>query len=116
VADFVGAEVVGTEVVGEAGVAMLGQVMAPEMEKRGYNKSMSMGPILGAGGLAIFIPPSAITVLLGSIADISVGKMLMGIIIPGLLLATIYAIYIIVRCYLNPSLAPTYTPPSRAHI
>ena len=48
--------------------AMLGSVMVPEAERRGYKKYMAIGPIMGAGGLAILIPPSALMVVLGSIA------------------------------------------------
>jgi len=91
-----------------ASVAMLGSVLSPEMEKQGYKKSMSLGPILGSGGLAMMIPPSALAVLCGAIGEISVGKILMAIIMPGLLMAVIYAAYIITRCWLQSSIAPTY--------
>jgi tripartite ATP-independent transporter DctM subunit len=91
-----------------ASVAVLGSVLVPEMEKHGYKKSMSLGPILGSGGLAMMIPPSALAVLCGAIAELSIGRILMAIIFPGLLMAVIYAAYIIVRCLLQPSIAPTY--------
>ena len=91
-----------------ASVAMLGSSMVPEMEKRGYKKPMSLGPILGSGGLAMMIPPSALAVLCGAIAEISIGKILIAIILPGLLMAVVYALYIIVRCLLHPDLAPAY--------
>ncbi len=91
-----------------ASVALLGTTLLPEMEKRGYHRSMIMGPIVGSGGLAMLIPPSAIAVLLAGIAEISVSAVLIGGIIPGLILALFYALYIIVRCWLNPSLAPAY--------
>lgn len=91
-----------------ASVAMLGSVLVPEMEKRGYRKSMSLGPILGSGGLAMMIPPSALAVLCGAIAELSIGKLLIAIICPGLLIAFIYALYIIIRCVLQPSIAPSY--------
>ncbi len=91
-----------------ASVAVLGSVLVPEMEKRGYKKSMSLGPILGSGGLAIMIPPSGLAVLLGALGEISIGKMLIGIIVPGLLMAGLYATYIIVRCRFQPSIAPAY--------
>ena len=55
-------------------------------ESSATNAIMSLGPILGSGGLAIMIPPSAIAVLLGAVAGISVGRILIGIIVPGLLL------------------------------
>ncbi len=89
-------------------VAMLGSTLAPDMQKRGYSKSMSLGPILASGSLAIMIPPTALGVILASLARIPVGKLLVGIILPGLLLAVVYAAYIIVRCTLQPSLAPAY--------
>jgi len=91
-----------------ASVAMLGAVLVPEMEKRGYKKPMSLGPILGSGGLALMIPPSGLAVLLGAIGEISVGRILIAIIIPGLLMAVLYATYIIMRCWLQPSIAPPY--------
>jgi tripartite ATP-independent transporter DctM subunit len=70
-----------------------------------------MGPILGAGGIAIMIPPSSLGVLLGSLAYIPVGKLLIAGIIPGLLMATLYTVYVVARCLLNPSLAPAYDCP-----
>ncbi|MFC2013767.1 TRAP transporter large permease subunit [Chloroflexota bacterium] len=91
-----------------ASVAMLGSVLVPEMEKRGYKKPMTLGPILGSGGLAIMIPPSALAILLGALGEISIGKLLIAIIIPGLIMATLYAIYIVGRCFLQPHLAPAY--------
>ena len=94
-----------------ASVALLGSVLVPEMEKRGYKKPMSLGPILGSGGLAIMIPPSGLAVLLGAIGEISVGRILIAIIIPGLLMAVLYATYIVMRCWLQPSIAPAYEVP-----
>jgi tripartite ATP-independent transporter DctM subunit len=69
---------------------------------------MSIGPILGSGGLAIMIPPSALGVLLACLSRISVGGILMAIIIPGIIMAALYASYIIIRCWLQPYLAPSY--------
>ncbi|MFC1872936.1 TRAP transporter large permease subunit [Chloroflexota bacterium] len=94
-----------------ASTAMLGELLVPEMEKRGYKKSMSLGPILGSGGLAMMIPPSSLAVLAGALATVSIGRTLIGIVIPGLLMATLYAIYTIVRCRLQPQLAPPYDLP-----
>lgn len=90
--------------------AMLGSLLTPEMEARGYKKPMSLGPILGAGGLAMIIPPSALAVVLATLAEISVGQLLMAGIFPGLLMATLYTTYIIGRCTIQPDLAPSYTP------
>jgi tripartite ATP-independent transporter DctM subunit len=94
--------------VSMAAVAMLGSVLEPEMRKRGYKKTMILGPIMGAGGLAIMIPPSSMAVIVGAIGEISIGKILIATIIPGLLMAVIYALYIILRCRLQPELAPSY--------
>lgn len=91
-----------------AATATLGSVLTPEMEKRGYRKPMSLGPILGSGGLSIMIPPSALGVLLAALAKISVGAILIAIIFPGFLMGVLYAGYIIIRCWLQPSIAPAY--------
>jgi tripartite ATP-independent transporter DctM subunit len=94
-----------------ASVSLLGDVLLPEMRKRGYKNPMSLGPILGSSCLAMIIPPSAPAVFLGAIAEISVGKILIAIIIPGLLMAAIYTVYILTRCTLQPYLAPAYDAP-----
>lgn len=91
-----------------ASVAMLGSTLVPEMEAHGYKKPMSLGPILGSGGLAMLIPPSALAVLCGAIGEISISRILIGIIFPGLLVAGLMATYIISRCILQPELAPRY--------
>lgn len=94
-----------------ANVAMLGSSLTPEMEARGYSKSLSLGTVLGSSGLAMMIPPSSLAVILGSLAYISIGKILLAGILPGLLMATLYAGYVVTRCVINPSLAPSYPIP-----
>lgn len=89
-------------------IALLGSTLVPEMEKRGYGKPMSLGPILGSGGLAIMIPPSGLAVLLGVVAELSIGQILIAIILPGILMAVLYTIYIIGRCALDPDVAPAF--------
>lgn len=93
---------------GMATAAMLGTTLVPEMERRGYKKPMSLGPILGSAGLAVMIPPSGMAVVLASLADVSLGRLLIAILIPGLLMALFYAAYTVIRCWLQPSLAPAY--------
>mgnify|MGYP001412919355 FL=1 len=88
--------------------ALLGTLMVPEMTERGYKKSMSIGPILGTGGLAMLIPPSALAVLLGTLAEIDIGRLLIGGIVPGLILASMYTLLIYTRATLDPSVAPVY--------
>jgi tripartite ATP-independent transporter DctM subunit len=91
-----------------ANTAMLGSTLLPEMRKRGYDPLIAMGPILGTGGIAMLIPPSALAVLLASLGEISVADLLMAGILPGLLMASLFFGYVIVRCTLNPGLAPRY--------
>ena len=91
-----------------ANTAMLGSLMVPEMQRRGYNWRMSMGPVLGSGGLAMIIPPSALGVLLAAIAGIDVGQLLVAGFIPGFVLAGLYAAMIWLQLQINPSGAPPY--------
>ena len=91
-----------------AGTAMLGATLVPEMMRRGYKKHMAMGPVLGAGGLSILIPPSALAVLLGSIAQIDIGRLLVAGIVPALILAVMYVAVIVIQVKLDPSCAPAY--------
>lgn len=91
-----------------ASTAMLGSILVPEMEKRGYKKTLSLGPCMAGGALAMLIPPSTLGVLLAVIAKVSVGALLIAGIIPALILACLYVIYIAVRAYLQPSIAPAY--------
>lgn len=88
--------------------ALLGSLMVPEMQARGYKSHMSIGPILGTGGLAIIIPPSALAVLLATLAQIDVGALLIAGIIPGLILAGLYIFTIWLQTRLDPSAAPAY--------
>jgi len=91
--------------------ALLGSSLMPEMRLRGYGKPLMIGPIIGTGGLAMMIPPSALAVVLGSVAHISISGILMGGILPGLIMAFLYAAYIIGRTFLQPSMAPDYEVP-----
>tara|TARA_R110002110_G_scaffold206990_2_gene419225 strand:+ start:580 stop:1887 length:1308 start_codon:yes stop_codon:yes gene_type:complete len=88
--------------------ALLGSLMVPEMTARGYKKHMSIGPILGTGGLAIIIPPSALAVLLATLARIDVGALLIAGIIPGLILAAFYIATIYIQTRIDPDAAPAY--------
>jgi tripartite ATP-independent transporter DctM subunit len=91
-----------------ANTAMLGSLLSGEMVRRGYKPHMSMGPIMGTGGLAIIIPPSGLAVLLGSLAQIDVGSLLIGGFGPGLLLAGLYVLLIYIQLKIDPSAAPQY--------
>ncbi len=89
-----------------ATTAMLGSLMLPMMLARGYHPTMATGPIMAIGAVDMLIPPSALTVLLGSLAGISISKLLIGGIIPGLFLSVIFVLYIVVRVMWNPKVAP----------
>ncbi len=91
-----------------ANTAMMGSMMVPEMTSRGYKKHMSMGPILGTGGLAMIIPPSALAVLLASLAEIDIGKLLIAGVLPGLVLAVLYSILIYAQVKFDKDAAPAY--------
>jgi tripartite ATP-independent transporter DctM subunit len=89
-----------------ATTALLGSLMLPAMLQRGYEPRMAMGPIMGIGGVDMLIPPSALTVLLGSLAGISISGLLIGGIVPGLILSVVFVGYIILSATIDPSLAP----------
>ena len=89
-----------------ATTAMLGSLMVPVMLARGYHPTMATGPIMAIGAVDMLIPPSALTVLLGSLSGISISKLLLGGVLPGLLLSLAFVAYIIVRSRMQPSLAP----------
>lgn len=88
--------------------ALLGSLMVPEMGRRGYKPHMSIGPILGTGGLAIIIPPSALAVLLATLAQIDVAALLLAGVIPGLILASFYIGTIWLQTKIDPTAAPAY--------
>ena len=87
---------------------MLGTTLMPDMIKRGYKPHMIMGPILATGGLAMIIPPSSLAVLLGSLARIDVGALLIAGLVPGLVLALMFLATIRIQIALDPEAAPGY--------
>lgn len=96
-----------------ANTAMMGGTLLPEMMRRGYHPNLAMGPIMAVGGIAMLIPPSALAVMLGSLAGISISKLLIGGIIPGILLSIMFVGYVVLRCKMNPELAPADDPSER---
>jgi len=89
-----------------ATTAMLGSLMLPVMLSRGYHPTIATGPIMAIGAVDMLIPPSALTVLLGSLSGISISKLLVGGIVPGLILSAIFITYIVLRVRFEPELAP----------
>jgi tripartite ATP-independent transporter DctM subunit len=95
---------------------MLGSTLLPDMLKRGYHPSLAMGPIMASGAIAMLIPPSALAVLLGSLAGISIAQLLVAGILPALILASLFCLYIVVRATMNPGLAPLTQADDRARL
>ncbi|MCL0105095.1 TRAP transporter large permease subunit [Dehalococcoidia bacterium] len=93
-----------------AAIAMLSVVAIPSMLKQGYSKSLVSASVCVSGTLGIFIPPSIMLVVYGPMAGISVGKLFFGAIIPGLILSGLYVIYIALRCFFQPEIAPALPP------
>ena len=91
-----------------ATTALLGSLLLPQMLRRGYHPNMAMGPIMAIGGVDMLIPPSALTVLLGSLAGISISQLLIAGIVPGVLLSVMFIGWIVLRAVADPSLAPAF--------
>ncbi|MBA7470431.1 C4-dicarboxylate TRAP transporter large permease protein DctM [subsurface metagenome] len=89
-----------------AAVTILTLIALAPMIKRGYDKSLASGSVVAGGTLGILIPPSIMLVVYGPMAGLSVAKMLIAAIFPGLILASLYVGYITIRCFLQPKIAP----------
>ncbi|MBP7065773.1 TRAP transporter large permease subunit [Ferrovibrio sp.] len=94
-----------TGVVGAAVTAM-GILALPEMLRRGYDPKLALGTICASGTLGILIPPSVLTIVYAVTAQISIGKMLIAGVVPGIILASLYILYILIASWLKPELAP----------
>ncbi|XWN29310.1 MAG: TRAP transporter large permease subunit [Devosia sp.] len=87
-------------------IVMLGLIALPQMLRLGYDKRLASGVICAGGSLGTMIPPSIVLIFYGLTAGVSIGDLFVASVVPGLLLATLYIGYILVRCQLNPSLGP----------
>ncbi len=97
-----------------ASVTLMTTMALPSMIKRGYDRSLASGAVAAGGSLGILIPPSIMLVVYGPMARLSVGKLFMAAMFPGLLLAFLYILFIFVKCLIDPALAPTIPPQERA--
>ncbi len=106
-----------TGVIG-ATESVVGLLAIPVMMKYAYDKGLISGTICAGGSLGTIIPPSVVVVVLGPVADVSVGDLFVGMIFPGLIMSGLYVVYIIVRCTLRPQdgarIAPSGDDPARA--
>ena len=89
-----------------ASAATIGSVGYPEISKRGYAKPIALGSIAAGGTLGILIPPSIIFIIYGSLSDVSVGKLFLAGLLPGIVLACLFSLYIGIRCLVDRTLAP----------
>ncbi|RYF13283.1 MAG: TRAP transporter large permease subunit [Comamonadaceae bacterium] len=91
-----------------ATTAMLGSLMLPVMLSKGYHPTLATGPIMAIGAVDMLIPPSALTVLLGSLSGISISKLLIGGVVPGVVLSVAFVLWIVLSVRMRPHLAPAH--------
>jgi len=96
--------VIGAEIV------VLGMVCLPTMLARGYNKHLSVGVICAGGSLGTMLPPSIVLIVYGLVSQTSIGTLFVAAVLPGFLLVALYLGYVLIRCYMNPSLGPLAPP------
>lgn len=89
-----------------ADIITLGLVALPTMLRRGYDKRLALGVVCASGTLGAMIPPSLVLVIYGLIAGVSIAELFAAAMMPGLMLAALYAVYVVVRCMIQPELAP----------
>lgn len=104
-----------TGIIG-ASMTVMGLLALPSMLKHGYQKEISCGAIAAGGSLGILIPPSIMLVVMGSYASLSVGKLFAAAVMPGLMLAALYAIYVAIVSYLKPEIGPPVSADERGQV
>lgn len=102
-----------TGIVG-ASVVTMGLLAAPVLEKYGYRKEISAGVITAGGTLGVLIPPSIMLIVMGNEAELSVGKLFLAAIVPGLLLSLCYVLYVLGLCWRYPERGPALSPEEAA--
>jgi len=111
---LVGAALGAVSGVVAAGVIGLGLIGLPQMLKHGYNRRIALGSVLGGGTLGQLIPPSTNMVLYGAVTGVSIGGLFAGGISAGVLLASLYIVYVLIRGLIDPSFAPALPKEERA--
>ncbi|MGM0704135.1 MAG: TRAP transporter large permease [Pseudomonadota bacterium] len=104
-----------TGIVG-ASIAVMGMIALVPMLKYSYNKELSAGVIMASGCLGILIPPSIMLILMASYSPVSVGELFAGALVPGLMLGVLYALYVLIICYIKPSYGPPVPAEERAEV
>ena len=90
--------------------SVVGLLTIPVMLRYGYSKSLISGTICAGGSLGTIIPPSVVVIVMGPLADLSVGDLMYGMVFPGLLMGGLYLVYIFILCVLNPGMGPRIPP------
>src|SRR5574343_385671 len=98
-----------TGIVGSS-VTLLGVMAGPAMIKSGYDPKMSAGAITAGGTLGILIPPSVMLIVMGPVVGLPATDLFAAAVLPGLLLSTIFTVWCLVRCWINPALGPALPP------
>ncbi len=104
-----------TGIIG-ASITVIGMIALRPMLHYGYSSRLSAGAIVAGGSLGVLIPPSIMLLIMASYSPLSVGALFAGAMIPGLLLALCYAVFVLIVSYLNPALGPAVPPEERALI
>lgn len=99
--------------VAAAGILTMGILALPIMLRLGYDKTMAIGPVMAGGSLGILIPPSCSFIIYAMLAQVSVGRLFAGGLVPGLILSFLYMTYIGIRCHFQPQLGPPLPPEER---
>lgn len=94
-------------------IVLLGLLALPQMLRQGYNRNLAIGVICAGGSLGTMVPPSIVLIIYGLTANVSIGDLFTAAFFPGFMLAGFYVIYVLARCYLDPSLAPVPEPDTR---
>jgi tripartite ATP-independent transporter DctM subunit len=102
--------------VSAVGVMSMGTLALPAMFSRGYDKRMAMGTILAGGALGQLIPPSILGIVYSGLANVSIGKIFMAGVLPGLMLASLFMLYVLVKCYFQPQAGPAMSIEERREI
>jgi len=87
-----------------ATTATVGKITLPELRKKGYSENLSIGSLGGAGTLGFLIPPSMVMIIYGMMSDVSIGQLFIAGILPGIIIALLFSLYIVIKCISNPEL------------
>lgn len=91
-------------------IVLLGLLALPQMLRLGYDRGLAIGVVCAGGSLGTMVPPSIVLIIYGLTANVSIGDLFVAAVIPGLMLATFYVLYVLVRVYFNPDIAPIVEP------